>query len=44
MKTIVRLVVFAALIASTASLKTASVQTLDGPPQFPCPVCPPSPK
>jgi hypothetical protein len=44
MKTLLRLVMFAAVIASTASLKTLSVQTLDGPPGIPCPVCPPVPK
>lgn len=40
MKTLVRLVMFIAVIASTASMNTLSVQTLDGPPQLPCPACP----
>jgi hypothetical protein len=44
MKTLLRVVMFIAVIASTASLNTLSVQTLDGPPQLPCPACPPMPK
>jgi hypothetical protein len=40
--TLVRLLVFAAVVASTSSLKPGSIQKLDGPPLPPCPVCPKS--
>lgn len=38
--TLLRLLVFAAVVASTSSLKPSSIQKLDGPPLPPCPVCP----